>query len=57
MFIEDVGADGFKVKPDDGTTPDTYGAGGKRTAFDGDWNAQKVSESEYQTTFTTAGGL
>ena len=57
VFIEDFGADGFKVKPDADTAPDSYEAGGKRTAFDGNWNAQKLSESEYQQTFAAAGGL
>jgi hypothetical protein len=55
VFIEDFGADGFKVKPDADTAPDGYEAGGKRTAFDGNWKDQKLSESEYQQTFTAAG--
>jgi len=57
VFIEDFAVDGFKIKPDSDTAPDSYEAGGKRTAFDGNWNAQKLSESEYQQTFATAGGL
>ena len=57
VFIEDFGADGFKVKPDTDTAPDGYEAGGKRTAFDGNWKDQKLSESEYQQTFTAAGDL
>ena len=57
VFIEDFGADGFKAKPDDNTAPDSYEAGGKRTAFDGDWKAQKLSETEYQQTFAAAGSL
>ena len=57
VFIEDFGADGFKAKPDEGTAPDSYEAGGKRTTFDGNWSAQKLSESEYQQTFTAAGDL
>ena len=57
VFIEDFGADGFKVKPDADAAPDSYEAGGKRTAFDGNWNAQKLSESEYQQTLTAAGDL
>jgi hypothetical protein len=55
VFIEDFGADGFKAKPDDNTAPDSYEASGKRTAFDGDWKAQKLSETEYQQAFTAAG--
>ena len=57
VFIEDFGADGFKAKPDNDSAPDSYEAAGKRTAFDGNWNAQKLSESEYQQTFTAAGDL
>ena len=57
VFIEDFGVDGFKVRPDENTAPDSYEAGGKRTAFDGNWSAQKLSESEYQQTFTAADGL
>jgi hypothetical protein len=57
VFIEDFGADGFKAKPDNDSAPDSYEAGGKRTAFDGNWSAQKLSESEYQQTFTAAGDL
>ena len=57
VFIEDFGADGFKAKPDTDGAPDGYEANGKRTAFDGNWNAQKLSESEYQQTFTAAGSL
>jgi hypothetical protein len=57
VFIEDFGADGFKAKPDADAAPDGYESGGKRTAFDGNWSAQKLSESEYQQTFTAAGDL
>ena len=57
VFVEDFGADGFKAKPDNDSAPDGYETNGKRTAFDGNWNAQKLSESEYQQTFTTAGSL
>ena len=57
VFIEDFGPDGLKAKPENDSAPDSYEASGKRTAFDGNWNAQKLSESEYQQTFTAAGGL
>jgi hypothetical protein len=55
VFIEDFGADGLKVRPDSDTAPDSYEAGGKRTSFDGNWKDQKLSESDYQQTFATAG--
>jgi hypothetical protein len=54
VFIEDFSTDGFKVKPDTDTSPDGYETGGKRMAFDGNWKDQKLSESEYQQTFTAA---
>ena len=56
VFIEDFGPDGFKAKPDADTAPDGYERDGKRTAFDGNWKDQKLSESEYQQTFTAAEG-
>ena len=33
---------------------DTYEAGGKRTAFDGDWKKQKLSEQDYMKAFAAA---
>jgi hypothetical protein len=54
VFIEDFGADGFKVKPENDSAPDAYEAKGKRTAFDGKWDEQKLSESAYQQAFTAA---
>jgi len=55
VFIEDFGADGLKVRPDENKPSDSYEAGAKRTVFNGDWNAQKLSENEYQQTFAAAG--
>jgi hypothetical protein len=55
VFIEDFGADGFKIKPESDAAPDSYEASGRRTAFDGKWDEQKLTESAYQQTFTTAG--
>jgi hypothetical protein len=54
VFIEDFGADGFKGKPENDSAPDAYEASGKRTAFDGKWDEQKLSESAYQQAFTAA---
>jgi hypothetical protein len=54
VFIEDPGADGLKVKRADGQPPDTSETGGKRSAFDGDWKGQKVSEEEYLKAFSAA---
>jgi hypothetical protein len=55
VFIEDFGADGLKVRPDETSPSDSYEAAGKRTEFTGDWNAQKLSESDYQQRFAAAG--
>ena len=54
VFIEDPGADGLKPKRTEGQPPDASEAGGKRTAFDGDWKGQKVSEEEYLKAFSAA---
>jgi hypothetical protein len=54
IFIEDLGVDGLKAKREDNTPYDTYEAAGKRTAFDGDWKKQKISEQDYMKTFSVA---
>jgi hypothetical protein len=54
VFIEDLGADGLRAKHDDNTPYDTYEAAGTRTAFDGEWKKQKLSEQDYQKTFSAA---
>lgn len=54
IFIEDLGVDGLKAKHDGNTPYDTYEVGGKRTAFDGEWKKQKLSEQEYMKTFSVA---
>ena len=54
VFIEDLGADGLKVRPDEHKPADSYEAEGKRTAFTGDWKAQKLSENAYHQAFATA---
>ena len=45
-FVEDLGCDGVKAKPED-RGPDSFESAGKRTTFDGDWKKQKVSEEDY----------
>ena len=54
VFIEDPAADGLKAKRAEGQPPDTIEAGGKRTAFDGDWKGQKISEEDYLKAFSAA---
>jgi hypothetical protein len=53
-FIEDPGADGLKAKRESNQPFDQVEMGGKRTMFDGDWKAQKLSEQEYMKVFSTA---
>jgi len=52
VFIEDLGADGLKAKRDDNQPFDAVDAAGKRTAFDGDWKKQKLSEQDYMKAFS-----
>jgi hypothetical protein len=51
VFITDIGADGLKAE---NSPYDTYEAGGKPIAFDGDWKKLKMSKEEYQKAFSTA---
>ncbi|MGH9140366.1 MAG: hypothetical protein ACRD2I_04390 [Vicinamibacterales bacterium] len=53
-FIEDPGADGLKAKRESNQPFDQAEMGGKRTMFDGDWKAQKLSEQEYMKAFSDA---
>lgn len=54
IFIEDLGADGLRVRRDENQPFDSYEEGAKRTAFDGDWKKQKLSEDDYKKAFATA---
>ena len=51
IFIEDPGADGLKAKRESNQPFDQAEIAGKRTLFDGDWKAQKISEQDYVKTF------
>jgi len=53
IFIEDPGADGLKVKRESNQPFDQVETAGKRTMFDGDWKAQKLSEQDYLKAFST----
>ena len=53
-FIEDLGADGLKAKRNEGQPYDSYEVAGKRTAFDGDWKKQNLSEDDYMKAFAAA---
>jgi hypothetical protein len=53
-FIQDGAADGLRPKNSDNQAPDIYETAGKQTIFDGDAKKQKLSDQEYQKTFTDA---
>ena len=54
VFIEDLGANGLVVRPRDNEAFDAYEVAGKRTAFDGDWKKQQLSEDDYLKAFAAA---
>ena len=54
IFIEDPGADGLKPKRENNQPFDQAEIAGKRTMFDGDWKAQKLSEQDYMKAFSAA---
>ena len=49
-----MGTDGLRAKWDESPPYDTYELAGKRTAFDGNWKKQNLSEDEYMKVFSTA---
>ena len=54
IFVEDLGADGLKAKREENQPFDTFEAAGKRTVFNSDWKAQKLSEQDYMKAFAGA---
>jgi len=54
VFIEDPGADGLKAKRESNQPFDQAEMAGKKTMFDGDWKAQKLSEQDYMKAFSAA---
>ena len=54
VFIEDPGADGLKAKREENQAFDQCEIGGKRTMFNGDWKAQKLSEDDYMKAYSAA---
>jgi hypothetical protein len=53
IFVLDMGAPGLTQKKTDGFF-DTWTQGGKQIVFDGNWEAQKISESDYNKMFAAA---
>jgi hypothetical protein len=54
VFIEDPGADGIRAKREENQAFDQCEISGKRTMFNGDWKAQKMSEQDYMKAYTAA---
>jgi hypothetical protein len=55
LFVQDLGQPGLTVRRErDGPYDVIYEAVVKRTAFDGDWKAQKLSKNEYQAACSAA---
>ena len=54
VFIEDMGINGLAAKRDENQPFDSVEMGDKRTALDGDWKKQKISEDDYMNTFAAA---
>jgi hypothetical protein len=52
FFVEDLGADGLRVEREPGRAFDiTWRDAAHRTAYDGDWKKQKLSETLYKERF------
>ena len=54
IFIEDLGVDGLQAKREENRPFDSAESMGKRTAFDGDWKKQQLSEQEYGKIYSAA---
>jgi hypothetical protein len=54
MFIEDMAADGLKMRSGRNDLSDSYELGAKRVTFDGDHDEQKISQDEYAKAFAAA---
>ena len=54
LIIEDLGADGLRLKREENQPFDTVDTAGKRVMFDNDWRKQKLSEEDYAKSFQTA---
>ena len=58
LFVQDLGAPGLHSTRDGDKPFDiVYGAGDRRTVFDGDWAAQKLSQETYTSAFDEADKL
>jgi hypothetical protein len=53
VFVMDMGVPGLTQKKADGLF-DTWTQGDKQVIFDGNWDGQKISEADYNKTFSAA---
>ncbi len=53
VFVMDMGAPGLTQKKDNGFL-ESWTEGDKQVIFDGNWDAQKISEADYNKTFAAA---
>jgi hypothetical protein len=55
FFVEDLGADGLRASRQPGEPFDIlYEGAARRTLFDGNWDAQRLTETEYRRRFAAA---
>lgn len=54
VFVQDMSANGLIFDPDNDGAADTWEEKNKIFAFDGDWRRAKMSEDQYQKTFSDA---
>ena len=54
VFVMDHGADGLSPRPENSAAADSWEQGNKTVSFDGDWRSAKLSEQEYNSTFSAA---
>jgi hypothetical protein len=54
IIIDDLQANGLKANPGKGGAPDAFVNGSKRVDFNGEWNAQKITETQYREAFAKA---
>ena len=47
VFVADLGIDGLKVRREGDSPADSVDMRGRRTAFDGQWRQQQLSEDDY----------
>ena len=54
VLISDLGADGLKARREENQPFDEWDAGRKNIRFDGNWDAQKMSEQDYMKVYVEA---